>query len=45
VVKAARVASKGSAPDAITLIREVRHLAERAGGYEKLKDLVDALAG
>lgn len=46
VVKAAWAASKhGSARDPVTLIREVRDLAERAGGYEKLKDLVDALAG
>jgi len=30
--------------DAITLIREVKALAEKAGGYEKLKELVEALA-
>ena len=30
--------------DAITMIREVKALAEKAGGYEKLKELVDALA-
>lgn len=30
--------------DAIALIRDVKALAERAGGYEKLKELVDALA-
>jgi hypothetical protein len=29
--------------DAITMIREVKALAEKAGGYEKLKELVDAL--
>lgn len=33
-----------SKPDAITMIREVKALAEKAGGYEKLKELVDALA-
>jgi hypothetical protein len=31
--------------DAISLIRDVRALAQRAGGYEQLKELVDALAG
>jgi hypothetical protein len=42
-------ASKGSSSgvtiktDAVTMIREVRSLAEKAGGYSKLKDLVDAL--
>ena len=36
--------SKPSKPDAITMIREVKALAEKAGGYEKLKELVDALA-
>jgi hypothetical protein len=51
VVKAAKAAvstasgngtvSKG---DAITMIREVKSLAQKAGGYEKLKELVDALA-
>ena len=35
------VASK---TDAITMIREVKTLAEKAGGYERLKELVDALA-
>ena len=30
--------------DAITMIREVRALAEKAGGFAKLKELVDALA-
>jgi len=30
--------------DAISLIREVKALAQRAGGYERLKELVDALA-
>ena len=33
-----------SKPDAITMIREVKALAEKAGGYEKLKELVEALA-
>jgi hypothetical protein len=49
VVKAAKAAvpsSNGqvSKGDAITMIREVKALAEKAGGYEKLKELVDALA-
>lgn len=51
VVKAAMAAvakpssnGQASRPDAITMIREVRALAEKAGGYEKLKELVDALA-
>ena len=30
--------------DAITMIREVKALAEKAGGYPKLRELVDALA-
>jgi hypothetical protein len=30
--------------DAITMIRDVKALAARAGGYAKLKQLVDALA-
>ncbi len=30
--------------DAITMIREVRALAEKAGGYKKLKELVEALS-
>ena len=33
-----------SKPDAITMIREVKALAEKAGGYEKLMELVEALA-
>ena len=33
-----------SKTDAITMIREVKALAEKAGGYEKLKELVEALA-
>jgi hypothetical protein len=51
VVKAAKAASAAassnaavSKTDAITMIREVKALAEKAGGYEKLKELVDALA-
>ena len=35
---------RASKTDAITMIREVKALAEKAGGYEKLKELVDALA-
>ena len=30
--------------DALTMIREVKSLAAKAGGYAKLKELVDALA-
>ena len=49
VVKAAKAAAPSrngqvSKTDAITMIREVKALAEKAGGYEKLKELVDALA-
>ena len=33
-----------SKADAVTMIREAKALAEKAGGYEKLKELVDALA-
>jgi hypothetical protein len=45
-VKAAVPSANGIAgkTDAITMIREVKALAEKAGGYEKLKELVDALA-
>ena len=50
VMKAAKAAGDGVSNgvvknDAITLIRDVRALALRAGGYEKLKQLVDALVG
>ena len=49
VVKAALAAHSVGTPavakaDAITMIREVKALAQKAGGYEKLKELVDALA-
>jgi hypothetical protein len=49
VVKAAKAAAPSSnghvsKADAITMIREVKALAGKAGGYEKLKELVDALA-
>jgi hypothetical protein len=48
VVSAARVASSNGraigSGDAISLIREVKALAEKAGGYENLKGLVEALA-
>jgi hypothetical protein len=51
VAKAAMAASKKSSSngqvsrtDAVTMIREVKALAEKAGGYEKLRELVDALA-
>ena len=47
MVKAAKAASNSGQigkPDAITMIREVKALAEKAGGYEKLRELVDALA-
>ena len=30
--------------DALTLIKDVKALAQRTGGYEQLKHLVDALA-
>lgn len=48
VVKAANAAAKGNGhtpkSDASTLVREVKALAQRAGGYDKLQDLVEALA-
>ncbi len=49
VVKAAKAAAPSSngqvsKADAATMIRDVKALAEKAGGYEKLKELVDALA-
>ena len=37
-------ATPASKTDAITLIRDVKELVGRAGGYERLKELVDALA-
>ena len=42
----AAVSQNGTAKktDAVALIRDVKDLAGRAGGYEKLKELVDALA-
>ncbi len=47
IVKAAKAAASrngaASKTDAISLIRDVKELAGRAGGYEKLKELVDAL--
>jgi hypothetical protein len=44
--KSAAPSSNGqvSKADAITMIREVKALAEKAGGYERLKELVAALA-
>jgi hypothetical protein len=42
VVRAARAASANG--DAVTLIREVKALAGRAGGIGKLQELVEALA-
>ena len=49
LVKAAKAAAPSSngqvsKADAITMIREVKALAEKAGGFEKLKELVEALA-
>lgn len=49
VAKAAMAATPNSngtlaRADAITMIREVKALAQKAGGYAKLKELVDALA-
>jgi len=38
------IARADAKADAITLIREVKALAVKVGGYDKLKDLVDALA-
>jgi hypothetical protein len=35
---------QASKTDAITMIREVKALAAKAGGYERLKELVNALA-
>ena len=42
--KAASVSGASSKTDAITMIREVKSLAVKAGGYDKLKELVDALS-
>ena len=41
-----KASSNGTAAkaDAITMIREVKTLARKAGGYTKLRELVDALA-
>ena len=47
VAKAATAATsngKATKVDAITMIREVKTLAKKAGGYSKLKELVDALS-
>ena len=47
VVKAAKAAhtpGPANKADAITMIREVKALAEKAGGYAKLQELVAALA-
>jgi hypothetical protein len=49
LVKAAKAATPSNnghvtKSDAISMIREVKALAQKTGGYEKLKDLVDALA-
>ena len=44
VVRAARAASSTGTPaDAVTLIREIKALAAKSGGIEKLKALVEAL--
>ena len=42
VVRAARAAASNGDP--VGLIRDVRALALRAGGYENLKEVVEALA-
>ena len=42
IAKAARAASSNGDP--LTLIRDIKSLAERSGGFEKLKKLVEALA-
>src|SRR4051812_43060772 len=48
VVRAAKAAhsddTAGSKADALTMIRAVKSLAEKAGGYQKLMQLVEALA-
>jgi hypothetical protein len=48
VAKAAKAATSRNGAviktDAISMIRDVKALASKAGGYQKLKDLVDALA-
>jgi hypothetical protein len=49
LVKAAKAATPSRngvvvKSDAISMIREVKAIALKAGGYQKLKDLVDALA-
>jgi hypothetical protein len=41
IIRAARAVKSNSDP--VALIRDVKALAVRAGGYGKLKDLVDAL--
>src|SRR5262245_16101137 len=42
IVRAARAASANGDP--VALIRDVRALAERSGGFRRLKELVEALA-
>jgi hypothetical protein len=47
IVKAAKaatsgIAANGSTADAPTLMREVKMLAQKAGGYRQLRDIVDA---
>lgn len=44
VVRAARAASVSTNGDPVTLIKDVRALAERSGGIAKLQELVAALA-
>ena len=44
VVRAARAATFSTNGDPVALIRDVRALAERSGGMERLKELVEALA-
>ena len=48
VVKAAKVAASNNGEatktDTLTMIRAVKDLAQKAGGYEKLMELVNALA-
>ena len=45
-VGAGQVTTNGAVAkaDALTMIREVKALSQKAGGYAKLKELVDALA-
>lgn len=45
VAKVTSVAGNGLAADPVALIRKVRELAEEAGGFKNLKELIDVLGG